>query len=77
MSDTEGLTPLPAAARLVRRHPNTIRNQQTRGLLDAVRVAGRHYVRTAQLRELIENRDGSWRRCWSSWSTSTTAVCTS
>ena len=59
MSDTEGLTPLPAAARLVQRHPNTIRNWQARGLLDTVRVAGRRYVRTAQLRELIQNGDGS------------------
>jgi hypothetical protein len=57
--DTAGLTPLPAAARLVKRHPNTLRNWQTRGILDTVRVAGRRYVRTAQLAELIENGDGS------------------
>lgn len=59
MSDTEGLTPLPDAARLVQRHPNTVRNWQARGILDTVRVAGRRYVRTAQLQELIKNGDGS------------------
>jgi hypothetical protein len=58
MTDTEGLTPLPDAARLVRRHPNTIRNWQARGTLDTVRIAGRRYVRTAELQKLIENGDG-------------------
>jgi hypothetical protein len=57
--DTAGLTPLPAAARLVQRHPNTVRNWQARGILDTVRVAGRRYVRTSQLQELIEQGDGS------------------
>jgi hypothetical protein len=59
MSDTEGLLPLSSAARLVQRHPNTIRNWQARGILDLVRVAGRRYVRAAQLLELIEDGDGS------------------
>jgi hypothetical protein len=59
MSDTEGLTPLPAAARLVKRHPNTLRNWQRKSILDTVRVAGRRYVRTAQIQELIRNGDGS------------------